>query len=88
MPSFGFGSACCIEDFLVGLFFLPDEGEYGRGPTKGAAFCISSHFTSLESREGKFGRKALLSENEKGGVGKSVAYATVIAGQNRIDKTE
>ena len=49
VPSFGFGSACCIEDFLVGLFFLPDEG----GPTKRAVFRISFHFTSLDSREGK-----------------------------------
>jgi hypothetical protein len=56
----------------VGLFFLPDEGEDGRGPTKGTAFCISFHFTSSDSREGKL----FSVRPEKGGVGKSVTYLT------------
>jgi hypothetical protein len=57
VPSFGLGSACCIEDFLVGLFFLPDEGGDGRGPTKGAAFRISFsfHIIGFKGREGKEG---------------------------------
>ena len=62
---FRFGSACCIEDFLVGLFFSPEEGEGGRGPNQGAAFLhfVSFHVIGCKGREGNFGRKALLSEN-------------------------
>lgn len=96
VPSFGFGSACCIEDFLVGLFFLPDEGGNGRGPTKGAAFRISFHFTSLNSREGKGREERLFSMRiEKGGVSKSVTYLTEgkehpaeETTEYRLDKTE
>jgi hypothetical protein len=57
VPSFGFGSACCIEDFLAGLFFLPDEGGDGMGPTKGAAFRISFSFHAIgfKGRGGKEG---------------------------------
>jgi hypothetical protein len=60
VPSFGFGSACCIEDFLVGLFLrrgwkAPNQG-------RSISHFISFHVIGFKGREGK-GRKTLLSEN-------------------------
>jgi hypothetical protein len=57
-PSFGLGSACCIEDFLVGLF-LPDEGGEGKAQPKGATFRISFHFISRHWIQGN-GREGRL----------------------------
>jgi len=53
VPSFGFGSACCIEDFLVGLFLR--EGREGAQPRAQhfAFHFISRHWIQGKGREGK-----------------------------------
>jgi len=77
VPSFGFGSACCIEDFLVGLFLR--EGMEGAQPRAQhfAFHFISRHWIQGKVREGKGREGRLFSVRaEKGGVGKSVTYLT------------